>query len=120
MSRAPQPNLFARGGRIAAQHTMDERLDFLNGHRLAVYSSHGCPDCTRLDQWLRAHGVAHDKVWIDEAAGAAEKLEAETGKQAVPFIHVDGRAWVRGYHREARGRFDEALLLAELRQALAG
>ncbi len=98
---------------------MDSTLDFLNGHRLAVYSSHGCPDCTRLDHWMTKRAVEHEKVYIDDVPGAAEKLEAETGKQAVPFVLVDGRAWVRGYHKEVRGRFDEKLFLEELKAVLA-
>ena len=97
---------------------MPGELDFLRGHELAVYSSHGCPDCSRLDRWMQQKGVAHRKVMIDEEPAAADKLESETGKQAVPFILVDGRAWVRGYHKEERGRFSEAVLLEELRQVL--
>jgi glutaredoxin len=84
-----------------------------------VYSSHSCPDCSRLDRWLQAKGVSHRKVYIEDDAGAADKLENETGKQAVPFILVDGRTWVRGYHAQERSRLSEPLLLAELRAALA-
>lgn len=98
---------------------MNPDLAFLSGHELSVYSSRGCPDCTRLDQWMRARQIPHAKVFIDDDAGAAEKLESETGKQAVPFILVDGQRWVRGYHREERSRLSEALLLAELRAAIA-
>lgn len=98
---------------------MQNDPSFLSGHDLAVYSSRTCPDCTRLDRWLDARAVKHRKVYIDDDAAAAEKLENETGKQAVPFILVDGRAWVRGYHREERSRFSESVLLAELRTALA-
>jgi glutaredoxin len=98
---------------------MDHDLDFLAGHTLAVYSSRGCPDCTRLDRWLQANDVAHETVLIDEVPGAADKLENETGKQAVPFILIDGKRWVRGYHREERSRLSEALLVRELREALA-
>jgi hypothetical protein len=36
----------------------------------------------------------------------------------VPFILVDDKTWVRGYHREERSNFSEAKLLAELQQAL--
>jgi glutaredoxin len=98
---------------------MDARLDFLHGHRLEVYSSRDCPDCARLDRWLAQARVEHGKVDIGTVPGAAEKLEAETGKQAVPFVLVDGRAWVRGYHREARGNFDAETLLRELRAAVS-
>ena len=98
---------------------MDHDLAFLAGHTLAVYSSHGCPDCTRLDHWMRTHGVAHEKVWIDDDPASAEKLENETGKQAVPFILVDGKRWVRGYHREERSRLSAPRLVEELRSAIA-
>ncbi len=66
-----------------------------------------------------ANQVPHDEILIDQEAGAAEKLESETGKQAVPFILVDGKKWVRGYHREERSRFSGSKLLAELREAVA-
>lgn len=98
---------------------MNSELAFLAGHDLAVYSSHTCPDCTRLDRWMQSNQVAHRKVYIDDDASAADKLESETGKQAVPFILVDGRTWVRGYHREERSRLSESVLLEELRAALA-
>ena len=91
---------------------------FLKDHTLAVYSAPWCPDCQRLERWMRDQEVPHDAVHIDEVAGAADKLEAETGKQAIPFILVDGRTWVRGYHPEERTGFSEARLLAELREAL--
>jgi len=99
---------------------MDGSLELLRGHKLSVYSSHGCPDCSRLDLWMKERAVEHVKVYIDDVPGAADKLENETGKQAVPFILVDEKTWVRGYHKEIRGRFDEALLLAELGAAVRG
>ena len=67
---------------------------------------------------MRDRSVAHEEVLIDRDESAAQKLEDETGKQAVPFILVDGKTWVRGYHKEERGRFSEAKLLDELRQAV--
>jgi glutaredoxin len=98
---------------------MSASIDFLQGHTLTVYNSSWCPDCTRLESWMAARKVPHEQVLIDEQPSAAEKLEAETGKQGVPFILVDGKTWVRGYHTEERGRFSEAKLLDELRQATA-
>lgn len=96
---------------------MDE-LAFLAGRDIAVYSESWCPDCTRLDRWIAQKRLAWRKVLLSTTPGAAEKLEAETGKRAVPFLLVEGRAWVRGYHKESPLRFDERLLLAELRSAL--
>ena len=94
-------------------------LSFLAGHRLEVYSATWCPDCWRLDRWLADNAVVHSVVDIDKVDGAAEELEAATGKRGVPYFKLDGASWVRGYHRELRTRFDPRLLESELRAALA-
>jgi glutaredoxin len=93
-------------------------LDFLDGHRVEVFTATWCPDCRRLDRHLEAWGVAHARVDIDSVAGAAAELERETGKCGVPFLRVDGRHWVRGYHKELQSRFDPQLFVSELRAAL--
>ncbi|MDP1830554.1 MAG: glutaredoxin family protein [Geothrix sp.] len=90
------------------------RIDDLAGLDLVVYSATWCPDCRRLEAWLAEHRVPHAKVDIETVPGAAEKLENETGKRAVPFVLVGGRRWVRGYHRELPQRFDGDLLVEEL------
>ncbi|MBI4912809.1 MAG: glutaredoxin family protein [Acidobacteria bacterium] len=84
---------------------------------LQVFSAPWCPDCRRLDRWLLDQGVPHQKVDIEADPEAAERLERETGKRAIPFLLVNGKAWVRGYHRELPSRFDPALLVQELRTA---
>lgn len=99
---------------------MSESLDFLKDHTLAVYSANWCPDCQRLDRWMQEKNLPHQDVNIDRDEAAAEKLEQETGKQAIPFILVDGTTWVRGYHAEERSRFSESKLVAELRAAVGG
>jgi glutaredoxin len=81
---------------------------------LKVFSAEWCPDCRRLERWLAEAGVKHAKVDIESEPGAAERLEAETGKRAIPFILVNDRAWVRGYHRELPQRLDPDLLVREL------
>jgi glutaredoxin len=81
---------------------------------LQVFSATWCPDCRRLERWLSDNGVAHSVVDIEAVPGAAERLEAETGKKAIPFILVDGKAWVRGYHRELPQRLDPDMLVREL------
>jgi glutaredoxin len=84
---------------------------------LQVFSAEWCPDCRRLERWLTDHGVAFTKVDIETVAGAAERLEAETGKKAIPFILVNGKTWVRGYHREVPQKLDPDMLIQELRAA---
>lgn len=95
-------------------------LHALQGIDLQVYSAAWCGDCRRLERWLEANQVAYAKVDIEHEAGAAERLERETGKRAIPFILVDGKSWVRGYHRELPGRFDPGLLVREILEAARG
>ena len=89
----------------------------LEGLDLQVYTGTWCPDCRRLERWLTEHAVGHAQVDIETMPGAAERLVAETGKRAIPFILVNGRTWVRGYHRELPQRFDPDTLVRELREA---
>ena len=89
-------------------------LSSLKALDLQVYSATWCSDCRRLEGWLDKNAVAHTVVDIETVAGAAERLEAETGKKAIPFILVNGKAWVRGYHRELPQRLDPDLLVREL------
>ncbi len=84
---------------------------------LQVYGAPWCPDCRRLDRWLEAEGLELPRVDIEAVPGAAERLEAETGRRGIPYLLVNGRTWVRGYHRELPGRFDSGTLLRELEQA---
>lgn len=84
---------------------------------LVVYSATWCPDCRRLDRWLAEAGLELPKVDIETVPGAAERLEAETGKRGIPYLLVNGRTWVRGYHRELPGRFDPEVLIRELLEA---
>lgn len=86
----------------------------LQGLDLQVYSAAWCGDCRRLERWLAEQRIAYTKVDIEHTEGAAERLERETGKRAIPFILVNGAHWVRGYHRERPGRFDPELLIEEL------
>ncbi len=93
------------------------RIDDLATLDLEVYSAAWCPDCRRLEAWLDGHGVAYRKVDIERVPGAAEALERETGKRAIPFVKVNGGPWVRGYHKELPQRLDGDLLVAELLEA---
>nr|WP_320133892.1 glutaredoxin family protein [uncultured Holophaga sp.] len=86
----------------------------LSGLDLQVYTATWCPDCTRLSRWFKGQDIPYTPVDIESVEGAAEKLEGETGKRAIPFILVNGRHWVRGYHKELPQRFDPALLVQEL------
>lgn len=86
---------------------------------LKVYSAQWCPDCTRFRAWLDGEGVEYEYVDIEHSDGAAEKLEEETGKRAIPFVLVNDSHWVRGYHRELPLRFDPELFVKEATQVIA-
>jgi len=81
---------------------------------IQVFTATWCPDCRRLDRWLEENAVPHTSVDIEAVPGAAERLERETGKRAIPYILVNGTTWVRGYHRELPQRLDPDLLVQEL------
>ena len=91
----------------------------LAGLDIRVYSAGWCPDCRRLGAWMEREGLDFPVVDIEAEPEAAERLERETGKRAIPFLLVNGRAWVRGYHRELPTRFDPALLVREVEAAAA-
>ena len=91
-----------------------DQLQTIKKLGLQVYTAPWCPDCRLLGRWLSANDVPHTVVDIEAVDGAAEKLERETGKRAVPFILVNGRRWVRGYHKELPGRFDAGTLVEDL------
>jgi len=83
-----------------------------------IYTANWCPDCRVLDRWLAVNGVPHTKVDIETTVGAAERLERETGKRAIPFILVNGKKWVRGYHKELPSRFSAEMLVNDLMEAI--
>lgn len=98
---------------------MNTSYAFLAGHKVEVFTTTWCPDCKRLDRVLADAGIAHEKIDIDKVQGAADELERETGKRGVPFLRIDGKQWVRGYHKELTTRFDPKLFASELQAALA-
>lgn len=86
----------------------------LAGLDLQIYSAAGCGDCRRLDSWLAEQGLRFPKVDIGTEEGAAERLEAATGKRGIPYFLVNGKQWVRGYHKELPQRLDTDLLIREI------
>ncbi len=93
-------------------------FSFLKGHQVQMYSAAWCGDCRNLKQRLVGAGLPYSEIDIESVDGAAEKLERETGKRAIPFFLIDSKTWVRGYHKELPGRLSLDVLERELRQAL--
>ena len=89
----------------------------LAGLDLQIYSSAWCGDCRRLDRWLAEQGLQFPKVDIEKEEDAADRLEAATGKRGIPYFLVNGKRWVRGYHKELPQRLDTDLLVREILEA---
>lgn len=84
---------------------------------LVIYSAPWCGDCRRLDQWLASQGLVLPKVDIEADPEAAERLERETGKRAIPFVLVNRSRWIPGYHKDLPTRFDPARFVREIQEA---
>lgn len=84
---------------------------------LTIYSAPWCGDCRRLDRWLATEGLSFPKVDISADPDAADRLEQETGKQAIPFVLVNGASWVPGYHKDLASRFDAGRFVQEIQAA---
>jgi len=88
--------------------------DELKQYQLDVYSTTWCGDCRRLKRILADRGVAYNEIDIDADPAAADRLVANTGKRAIPYVQINGAGFVRGYHKEAPGRWQDDLFLAEV------
>ncbi|HOD33549.1 MAG: glutaredoxin-like protein [Acidobacteria bacterium ADurb.Bin340] len=86
---------------------------------LQIFSARWCSDCRRLDRWLEAQGLAFPVVDLEAQPEAAQRLEQETGKRAIPFVLVKGRRWVPGYHKDLPTRFDPDRFVLEVLAAAA-
>jgi glutaredoxin len=97
---------------------MSPTFAFLDGHRIEVFTATWCPDCRRLDRVLQSEGIPHENVDLESVPDAAEALERATGKRGIPYLRIDGKHWVRGYHKELPSRFALDVFAAELRAAI--
>lgn len=85
---------------------------------LTVYSTPWCGDCRRLKKVLAEKKIDYAEIDIDADADAAAELHKATGRTAIPFVKLPNFAFVRGWHDEAAGKWDETTFLREMAQAL--
>ncbi len=87
--------------------------DELAKHSIVVYSTAWCGDCRRLKTQFARHGVPYREIDIDVDPAAAKTLRERTGREAIPFVEIDGRPeMIPGWHEDAPGRWDENIFLA--------
>ncbi len=87
-------------------------------HDLVVYSTEWCPDCKRLEKYLDEQNLSYRKIDIDADADAADYLQKQTGRTAIPFVQVDEKCMIRGWHADKPGKWDEAVFLEEVQEGL--
>ena len=85
---------------------------------LKIYSSPWCSDCKRLKGEFDKQGVPFVEVDIDADAKAADYLFEKTGKKAIPYIEINGTHIIRGWHKDAPGRWDDEIFFSEIAEAL--
>ena len=90
----------------------------LGRQQLLVYTTAWCPDCHRLTRILNEHKVPFAAVDIEEHRDAAERLQRQTQRTAIPFVQINGAAMIRGWHEGVPGRFSADIFLAEAAAAL--
>ena len=90
----------------------------LKTRTITVFTTRWCPDCTRLKDRLKEQGVAFEEVDIEQDAAAARALREQTGRTAIPYVQVDGAAFVRGWHDDVPGRWDADRFLREAARAV--
>jgi len=61
-----------------------------------MYSAELCGDCQKLKSWMDLAGIEYENRDIRKEPHYGEDLQRKTGKQAVPYLIINGE-WKRGY-----------------------
>ncbi len=85
---------------------------------LIVYTTRWCPDCRIARRFLDQYNLDYVEIDIEENPEAAEELERQTGKRAIPQFVIDGR-WVQPYSRARGFHYTEMKKLLGLEQKRA-
>ncbi len=72
-----------------------------------VYSAVWCRDCREAKRFLTKHNIPFEEIDIEQTAGAADEVEKNVGKRAIPQFVIDGK-WVQPY-RPGRGFLHEEM-----------
>ncbi|MCF6227541.1 MAG: glutaredoxin family protein [Planctomycetes bacterium] len=101
-------------------------MDYIEAHReklaeshLKVYMSRWCSDCRHVMEFLGQADIPFDKVDISEDNDAADRLFANIGKHATPYLEINDKVFVRGYHAEEPGLFSGEVFIEEVVSAMS-
>lgn len=63
---------------------------------LTVYTAVWCRDCREAKRFLEKHNIPYKEVDIERVPGAADEVQTNVGKKAIPQFVIDGK-WVQPY-----------------------
>lgn len=63
---------------------------------LTVYTAPWCRDCREAKRFLEKHNIPYKEIDIERVPGAADQVQANVGKKAIPQFVIDGK-WVQPY-----------------------
>lgn len=74
---------------------MNEKIitDFVNAHKIVVFSASYCPWCRRAKDLLNARGAKYVVVELDDPKNSVVKpvLMSMTNRKTIPNIFIDGK-----------------------------
>lgn len=82
---------------------------------LKVYTAAWCRDCREAKRFLDKHGIPYTEVDIERVHGAADLVQQNVGKKAIPQFVIDGK-WVQPYRPGQGFLYDEMSALLGVQQ----
>lgn len=82
---------------------------------LKVYTAGWCRDCREAKRFLDKHHIPYTEVDIERVPGAADEVQQNVGKKAIPQFVMDGK-WVQPYRPGQGFLYDEMSKLLGVEQ----
>lgn len=68
-------------------------------HTITVYSTHSCPHCIRLKDYLAQRGIPFTNIDVSMDREGLDKMVQLSGQMGVPVIDIDGQIVV-GFEKD--------------------
>ena len=67
--------------------------------KVKVFSTHSCPWCNKVKEYLKEKDVQFEEIYVDEDQEAAQEMIKKSNQMGVPVIDIDGEIIV-GFDKE--------------------